>query len=262
MKRSRLKTSLGVLIIAALTLSATAAVSAAPPDVARKGPPEMGKVVSVHYPRGLEAKGGIPGAPDNQGKQDKEWFKYGGIHWPGESPLVQYVVNLSGSGGDGTFLGGITAAFQEWEDDAESSIDFDYLGPFVGTPSSYVGEGDTNGFNEVGWVDLTDIYPRAIAVTTTWYNVATREIGEVDFAFNSDLPWAQAVLDDATTSGHYDVQNIATHEAGHWLMLLDMYNPPARSQTMYGYSAPEELTKRSLESGDLAGLRTIYPLAS
>ena len=56
-----------------------------------------------------------------------------------------------------------------------------------------------------------------------------------------------------------DVQNIMTHEAGHWLLLEDLYNKPANDQTMYGRSAEFDLQKRSLESGDEAGIQEIYP---
>jgi hypothetical protein len=55
-----------------------------------------------------------------------------------------------------------------------------------------------------------------------------------------------------------DLQNIATHEFGHWLVLNDLYKKPARQQTMYGYGAYAETKKRTLESGDIAGLETIY----
>jgi hypothetical protein len=56
-----------------------------------------------------------------------------------------------------------------------------------------------------------------------------------------------------------DIQNIMTHEAGHWLQLNDLYDEVAAEQTMFGYAEDGELKKRSLESGDIAGVRYIYP---
>ena len=41
-------------------------------------------------------------------------------------------------------------------------------------------------------------------------------------------------------------------------MLGDLYNKPAGNETMFGYGLKGELKKRSLESGDLAGLQTVY----
>jgi len=249
-----------------LVLAANGLAAAAPPDAA-KGPPPMGKIVSIHYPRGFEAKGGTPGAPDKPDKpvgEEKAWYKYSGIHWA--MPDVNYVVNLASSGGDVTFVVAVDAAFKQWED--TSAIDFTNAGTFSGSPSSFIGDGTMDGANQVGWVSISDTYPNAIAVTMTWYDRLTLEIGEVDLAFNADLPWAQAALapgdDPDTVKGDltcYDVQNIATHEAGHWLMLGDLYNKPMTALTMYGYGSKGELQKRSLESGDIAGALAIYPVS-
>jgi len=261
--RSRFVLCLAVVVV--LVLAAGGLVTAAPPDGVAKGPPQMDKIVSIHYPRGLEAKGGVPGGPDKPGKPDggtKDWFKYSGIHWA--IPDVKYSVNLLNSGGDETFLAGVIEAFDEWED-APSGIGFECLGLSSDAPSSFVGDEKYDGSNQIGWVDISSRYPRAIAVTMTWYNTQTGLIAEVDLAFNAALSWAQAdigaVDPDTVTgvSGYYDVQNIATHEAGHWLLLGDLYNKPTATQTMYGYGSKGELQKRSLESGDIAGVQTIYP---
>jgi len=267
MTRSFRRVTVSLAVATILVLAAAGFVTAAPPDGATKGPPTMGKVVSIHYPRGFEARGGAPGAPDKPDKpagNEKVWYKYSGIHWA--VPDVDYVVNLTGSGDDGTFMGGVDAAFRQWDD--VSAISFTNIGTLTGVPSSFVGDGTMNDANEVGWVSISSAYPSAIAVTVTWYNRLTLEIHEVDLAFNADLPWAQAVLaegvDPDTVRGDltaYDVQNIATHEAGHWLMLGDLYNRPTTALTMYGYGSKGELQKRSLESGDIAGALAIYPEA-
>jgi len=65
-------------------------------------------------------------------------------------------------------------------------------------------------------------------------------------------PYPTAVFD-------VDVQNIMAHEAGHWLMLNDLYDDVADAQTMYCYANDEELKARSLENGDEAGVNKIYP---
>ena len=53
----------------------------------------------------------------------------------------------------------------------------------------------------------------------------------------------------------YDVQNVMTHEFGHWLELRDVYDPEA---TMYGYIDMGETKKRSLAQDDIDGIRHIY----
>ena len=98
-------------------------------------------------------------------------------------------------------------------------------------------------------------YPvdNVIAVCRTWYNSYTGEIVEYDIMFDIDFDWG--------TDGDSDVmdyQNIATHEIGHAFGLLDLYMKPASKHTMYGYSSVGDVEKRTLESGDVSGIRAIY----
>jgi hypothetical protein len=258
--------ALSVTIIMVLTLSflSVGSVFAASPEGnPGKGPSDFEKIIFVHYPQGIPAKGGLPGQGKPGGDSDKAWYKYSGYHWADANIPVYYRVNSNVSA---TFLAGIQAAFQTWEDDPNSYIDFecDAVG-FDGLPSSLIGDGFMNGANEVVWTSLSADYPHAIAVTIVWRNIFTGLIAEVDMAMNSDFAWSQANLPDGTDPDRvtgdpssYDVQNIATHEAGHWLMLGDLYNKPTADQTMYGIGAKGELKKRSLESGDIAGLQLIY----
>jgi len=55
-----------------------------------------------------------------------------------------------------------------------------------------------------------------------------------------------------------DVQTIAEHEVGHWLGLSDQYMSGDSSKIMYGYGSTGSV-KRTLASGDLAGINWIYP---
>ena len=252
------------LLIAALLLGLAGSVSAAPPqENPGKGPQDLSKIVFIHYPKGLMAKGGIPGPPgggDNSDKGGKLWYKYSGIHWA--EAAVDYWVEDDVSA---EFVAAIDSAFNEWEG-TDASINFENGGDFDGVPSTYVDAGSTNGMNEIAWLEfsLYDLPSNAIGVTSVWYNAGTGLIVEVDMAMNGDLPWVQnTVIGEPNEAegelGYYDVQNIATHEVGHWLMLGDLYNKPAKQHTMYGYGAMAEVKKRSLESGDIAGILVIYP---
>ncbi len=49
-----------------------------------------------------------------------------------------------------------------------------------------------------------------------------------------------------------------THEAGHWLMLSDLYNGRDSLLTMYGYGDYGELYKDTLAYGDELGVEKIY----
>jgi len=93
-----------------------------------------------------------------------------------------------------------------------------------------------------------------IAVTTVWYNPATKTIVEFDVMFDTDWTWGDATLDSTVM----DLQNIATHELGHGVGLGDVYETACSEVTMYGYSNYGETQKRTLETPDITGLQTLY----
>lgn len=252
---------LTVLVAVALVLSLAGTVAAAPPaDNPGNGPPDFDKIVFVHYPKGeAPAKAlGISKAP-----REGEYLltKY---HWADTSLAVTYLVNLGGM--PETFVAGIQAAFQTWEADPLSYMDFTYGGTTTTIGISSLAN-KMDGYNVVGWANISRAYPNAIAVTIFCYNVATKHLVEVDVAMNSDpyFQWWQEPAGESWTFGDesaaydVDVQNIMTHEAGHWLVLDDLYATYNSEKTMYGISAQLELKKRSLTSGDEAGIRKIYP---
>ncbi|MEE8582465.1 MAG: hypothetical protein V3S61_01160, partial [Dehalococcoidales bacterium] len=175
-------------------------------------------------------------------------------------------VNLTDSTDDGTFLGGVQAGFDAWTGVIGSEFAFEFLEETTAYTPDVIDPVEPDYLNVVGWVDLNAEYPNAIAVTMVWYNTQTGLIIDVDMAFNSSssFAWHQNESDDDWAEGNtaaydVDVQNIATHEAGHWLMLGDMYNKPAGEQTMFGIGYEFGLQKRTLESGDIAGIEEIYP---
>ena len=99
-------------------------------------------------------------------------------------------------------------------------------------------------------------YPTAgvIAVTTVWYNPATKSIVEFDLMFDTDWTWGDATVNSTVM----DLRNIATHEIGHGAGLADVYDVVCSAVTMYGYSNYGETQKRTLETPDLTGLQTLY----
>lgn len=92
-----------------------------------------------------------------------------------------------------------------------------------------------------------------IAVTSTWYTMTTRRIVDFDLSLEENYAWGNASLDPTKM----DVQNIGTHELGHGVGLNDLYNT-CTAETMYGYSGVGETSKRTLNPGDIAGIRAIY----
>jgi hypothetical protein len=115
-----------------------------------------------------------------------------------------------------------------------------------------------DGTNAILWKRLS---PSTIGVTYIWYYTATGEVAEVDTAFNSRYPWRIFTSggDCSTQFDAYEVQNISTHEFGHWLGLEDLYGDADQHLTMYGFGAGGELKKSSLGSGDIDGAIAAAP---
>ncbi len=117
---------------------------------------------------------------------------------------------------------------------------------------------DLNSPNELSYTDLVgkygSSYTNTYAVTTTWTTVSSNQITKATIEFNSQFQWSTYA--DANSA---DVQNILTHELGHWLRLGDIYQPAACSEvTMWGYAALGETKKRSLEQPDIDGITNLY----
>lgn len=97
--------------------------------------------------------------------------------------------------------------------------------------------------------------PGTIAVTSTWYYTSTGQIVEFDMKFNTYYTWGNASLNSRVM----DLRNIATHELGHGVGMIDIYASSCSNVTMYGYGAIGETNKRTLEQLDINGLLSLYP---
>ena len=246
-------------ILVMLLISFTPVLAAPPADNPGKGHPEFDRIVFVHYADNSAKKG-------SGGSSTPQLYSYSGYHW--KSNTVTYFVNLSGNRiANADAVNGITASFQTWQNDPNSQISFNYQGTTTIVPGLDADSPDYQ--NVVGWAYLSDKYPRAIAITIVWASRGNKFIVDSDTVLNSDsyFAWTQAYLATnpnstfltQTSKYDVDVQNIMTHEAGHWLQLNDLYGSVAVEQTMYGISSDRELKKRNLESGDLVGIKNIYP---
>jgi len=225
----RLRSLICFALIVAISIPTISIVFAGKPD---KGPIE--KKVFIH-----RVKPDKPDKPPKPSGRGKEWYKYSGIHWvSGDLPVI-YVVD------DGLDFGVIVKSFETWDDETSTELFFEGV----------QGEVTAGFLDDTNALSYGDYYSAGvIAVTYIWYYPDTGEIVEVDTLFDTDYTWGDATFDPTVM----DLQNIATHEFGHWLVLDDLYNRPARKQTMYGYSTYGETIKRTLESGDIAGIQEIY----
>jgi hypothetical protein len=87
---------------------------------------------------------------------------------------------------------------------------------------------------------------------------------EADTIFNSAYDWTSVVASSSPNEcrGDYDLQNVATHEAGHFFGLGEDYADT--TTTMYVSSLPCQTSKRALSVGDVSVVEGLYaqPLPS
>ena len=135
--------------------------------------------------------------------------------------------------------------------------------------SIHQGEADEVGYrpgeenhNTVRFAPLGD--PRAkgaLAITLLTFD-ESGSIIDADVILNGGPGRPFAVLgddvrtEDGSGAGPYDLQNVATHEAGHFFGLGEELKD--REATMFITSARRETKKRSVDMDDEAGIRALY----
>lgn len=231
-----------ICIVIALILGLSSAVSAAESPKKPITPPQLKEITFIHY-----ARLGKPQPPP----VDNTAYKLLGVFLPG---TVTYYVNPSRAPVGA--LAEIESAFETW--DAVTGMEL-----FNSTLQTTVSGFSYDGQNTISWVGI--VPTSIIAMTGIWYwddgDPNTLDaIVEFDIVFNALLKWGIDPDDEGPLrlKSAYDVQNIATHEAGHVVGLADLYEDQYRELTMYGYGSKGETIKISLEQGDIAGTQYLY----
>lgn len=123
---------------------------------------------------------------------------------------------------------------------------------------------DGENVNTIAFItdwEARDNDPRAYALTTVWHSVRTGEIFDADMEINENRgPYGICPDGTGCTDGRtVDLQNVMTHEAGHFFGLGHTTDVNA---SMYSMSPPGEVTRRLLRADDLNGFCAIYPPGS
>jgi hypothetical protein len=164
------------------------------------------------------------------------------VRWPGNT--ISFVVNTSGMPGGSDVA--IQEAMNTWSNAGASLTMVNQ-----GTSTSHAwSESDGQNLIDMGALDSDS----TLAETMWWYQPRTGAMTDADIRFNQNLPWS--TNGDANS---YDVQNICTHEMGHTLFLDDLYGRGDQEKTMYGYADKGETKKRTLDSDDSNGIKSLYP---
>ncbi|MFK7987074.1 MAG: matrixin family metalloprotease, partial [Sandaracinaceae bacterium] len=100
----------------------------------------------------------------------------------------------------------------------------------------------------------------AFALTTVWHRRSTGEILDVDIEVNEERgPYGVCPAEGCTDARTVDLENVLTHELGHYLGLAHSTETEA---TMFVSAVAGEVLKRDLHPDDIAGICTVYPSGS
>ena len=186
---------------------------------------------------------------------------YGPGRWDDAKIPVEYWIdtrNIPSGITESSFVEYTQKSYQTWEDDLRSYIDYTYRG--TRTDKEW---GVNDGVNIFCWRYI-DGAGSTLGVANVWAsyvlgNYDSLRIVDADVELDTGDPWSAGA---GCPSGKYDVQNIGTHEVGHNVGLADLYDLGDSEMTMYGYADVGETKKRTLEWGDQAGVRALYPSLS
>lgn len=209
-----------------------------PPPAFAAEPPVHLMVIEHWHKGGRITLNAIPPEDDSLTNPD---YKLLPFYW---HTTIKYWINPKNSYGfsTSTVVATITTAAESW--DANTSFEL-----FVYQGTTRRSAGSRDGYNVVAW----GLYPNpnVIAVTYIWY--IGDEIIETDTRLNTRFKWSLT-----GEAERMDVQNIMTHEFGHWCGLDDLYEDKDYWLTMYGYAGYGETYKRTLGLGDVLGLQERY----
>jgi hypothetical protein len=185
------------------------------------------------------------------------------LQWQGRAPVRYFVADRGVDGVSAPqFRDAVGRGFGTWQAVETSSVSFEFAG-FVGSRPL-----DQDGANVIGFAARPDL-ERTLASTSFLVDTRTGDILEADIFFNTTFQWSVAPGGEA---GRFDVQSIATHEAGHFLglghsSLGETEARPTGGRRLIAAGAvmfpiaftAGNIVDRRLTPDDIAGVSDIYP---
>lgn len=150
-------------------------------------------------------------------------------------------------------------------DSGSSALDVRRTEQFATCTEATFDRGGSN-VNTISFIDNwdeLDYAPDAFALTTVFHDARTGKILDADMQINELLgPYGSCEdsgCPDQNGRPIVDLENVLTHEAGHFLGLGHSAEGDA---TMYGNSARGDITRRTLTDDDREGFCAMYPPGS
>lgn len=168
------------------------------------------------------------------------------------------------------FLDAILQSFQSWNEVASSYFKTYYAGSSDQFGASY--DCSHAGAENENVVSFLEDWPSSIAgsnvvaLTSVTFRIQSGEIVDADIRMNGDNFRWEVIESFSADTQRVDIQNIMTHEVGHFLGLEhtrpETYagNLDPSVTTMWADTYPNEVRKRVLDLDDILGVSTIYPL--
>jgi len=201
---------------------------------------EVRLMIIEHMPNHGKGSAQVYAIPSEDDSMTNPDYVLLGFSWHTTAKYWMNPSNKYGFGADAVVTVVKTSA-DNW-DSQTGAVVFSYQGITSKAAGTY------DGYNVIAWGAYR---AGVIAVTYIWY-IGTQII-ETDTRMNKLYKWSLT-----GEAGKMDVQNIMTHEFGHWAGLDDLYADKDYWLTMYGYSGYGETYKRTLGLGDILGLLAVY----
>ena len=187
-----------------------------------------------------------------------------GFKWPATVRGIAYVFDTSRVPADFTpadttaWMEAVERAVAPWNAEIRARIQFVRGNPLIQQCGGIAGD-NTNciAFRDIAGLGLAESHVQRVPFTN--------DIREVDLDFDIQITDAQGGeffwghCNPNCQANVFDVQNVATHEFGHWLQLRDLNNPGEAELTMYQPISLRETKKKTLGFGDLLGAKALYP---
>lgn len=222
-------------------------------DYAEPGRPGMRVRVFVHNPKShrLPSPSLVCSDPESEALVGRTGWKIPSGEWKYNLNLF----NVPSSVGTSNFPAIATNGFNTWTSALATSSSKPILVRGSDTTIS------RTRYDKLNVIAFGRISGSALGVTYIRYYVSSGLVTDVDTIINRKYLWGWNGGNSTScpSANSYDVQDILTHEQGHWYGLDDEYETAYVDNTMYGYGAINEVKKNTLTTGDSNGIKLIYP---